>query len=167
MILRSDCSKAGCCISPGKEALKHLVVFSSLPTIFIHADVPKQCLQSLYCQKLQASVQILVMSELTISLWQPSKDCLDIPIQLIRASVFYCSAKVAHVIGSWVCPGACDWVLILIGASHPQLPRGSAELQSENIFQLSLHIWTYQKARMTCLSIRFFFVFLQDLLQMP
>lgn len=167
MILRSGCSKAGCCISPGKEALKHLVVFSSLPTIFIHADVPKQCLQSLYCQKLQASVQILVMSDLTISLWHPSKDCLDIPIQLIRASVFYCSAKVAHVIGSWVCPGACDWVLILIGASHPQLPRGSAELQSENIFQLSLHIWTIKKLEWHVYLSEFFFVFLQDLLQMP
>lgn len=149
-----------------KRLLNILLYFPPYPQ-YSFMLTSQKCLQSLYCQKLQASVQILVMSDLTISLWHPSKDCLDIPIQLIRASVFYCSAKVAHVIGSWVCPGACDWVLILIGASHPQLPRGSAELQSENIFQLSLHIWTYQKARMTCLSIRIFFVFLQDLLRMP
>lgn len=141
--MRSDYSEAGCCISAEKEALKHLVIFSCLTTRFIHADVPEQCLQSLYCQKLQASVKILVMSDLTISPWHPSKGCLDVPIQLIRASVFYCCVRVAHVMGSWGCPGACDQVLILIGASHPWLPRGSVKSEyshSESIFQLSLYI---------------------------
>lgn len=139
MILRSHYSEAGCSISAGKEPLKHLVVFFCLTTRHIHVDVPKQCLQSLYCQKLQTSVQILVMSDLTISLWHLSKDCLDIPTELIRASVFYCSVRVAHdqeLSLSWCLCLAAD----SYGASHPQLPRGSVQLQQENIFQLSLHI---------------------------
>lgn len=110
MILRSDYSEEGCSISSGKKALKHLVIFSCLTTRCIHADVPKQCFQSLYCQKLQASVHILVMSHLTISLWHPLKHCPDKPVQLIRASVSSCSVRVPHdqkLSLSWsMCSGA-------------------------------------------------------------